>query len=159
MPITPLHMGVLAPINHYFPKKVSNISFALVTLWADGNAILYYAFGLEPPGELHGMTHTFAGAMALALVVGLVGALCGAKKWPWILGAFLAGITHVLLDALVHPEMNPLFPIAGNSMYIGNMPMVSLALLPFCIWLTLQYVSYSRVWLQKHLGETADENS
>jgi len=29
MPIPPLHFGVLAPVNHFFPGKVSVFSFAL----------------------------------------------------------------------------------------------------------------------------------
>jgi len=39
MPLSPLHVGVLAPVNHFFPGKVSNISFVLVTLWIDAQSI------------------------------------------------------------------------------------------------------------------------
>jgi hypothetical protein len=49
MPLTPLHFGVLAPVNHFLPGKVSLVSFTLINLWMDGNAILYYGFGLSRP--------------------------------------------------------------------------------------------------------------
>jgi hypothetical protein len=32
MPITPLHFGVLAPVNYLFPGKVSVVSFTLINL-------------------------------------------------------------------------------------------------------------------------------
>lgn len=47
MPITPLHFGLLAPINHFAPGKVSNVSFILATLLIDSNAIMYYVFGVQ----------------------------------------------------------------------------------------------------------------
>ena len=153
MPITPLHLGILAPINHLLPGKVNNLSFWLVTLWLDASAIAYYAFDLEM-GEFHGPeTHSFIAAAALAGLVGMLGLGYYVFKelfWSalqensertlaWLCGAYLAGFSHILLDAMVHSEMLPFAPIPGNPFYWGGMEPISLLLLPFTIWLTSQY--------------------
>lgn len=145
MPITPLHFGILAPINHFAPGKVSNVSFILVNLLMDGNAIMYYAFNVSHLLDLHGRGHTLVDALLWA---GLI-ALFGLRSQKWIFGAFLGGISHILLDMLVHPEMNPLFPIDGNPFYMGWMEPLSMALLPLTVWLIVQYVSGSLSWVRK----------
>lgn len=153
MPITLLHLSILAPLNHWLPGKVNNLSFWLVTLWLDASAIGYYALGLEM-GEFHGPeTHSFIAAVALAGMVSCVGVLymlwvaakqarttlAAGQPWPWVLGAFLGGMTHILLDAMVHSEMLPFAPIPGNPFYWGGMEPVSLLLVPLTIWLIAQY--------------------
>lgn len=155
MPITPLHAGVLAPLNHFFPGKFNNLAFILVTLWLDASAIAYYALGLEM-GEMHGpLTHSFMGAMLLSTIVSCVGVIwmfwlmalraqaprLNQEHVPWIAGAFLGGMTHILLDAMVHVEMLPICPLDGNPFYWGGMEPVSLLLVAPLIWLIAQYVS------------------
>lgn len=153
MPITPLHLGILAPINHLLPGKVNNLAFWIVTLWLDASAIGYYAFGLEM-GEFHGPeTHSFIASAAIAGMVSCIGVLymlwvaatqarttlAAGQPWPWVLGALLGGMTHILLDAMVHSEMLPIHPLPGNPFYWGGMEPVSILLVPLTIWLTSQY--------------------
>lgn len=155
MPITPLHLGLLAPLNHWLPRRVSNISFLIVTLWLDASAIAYYALGLEM-GEFHGPeSHSLIAALAISSMVAIAGALwmlwlaalrnqatrAKGQPWPWVVGAFLGGISHILLDAMVHSEMMPFYPEPGNPFYWGGMDVISLALLIPFIWLITQYVS------------------
>ena len=151
MPITPLHLGLLAPLNHWLPGKVNNLSFWLVTLWLDASAIAYYALGLDM-GEFHGPeSHSFVAASALSGVVAIMGMLWftlmstkrdrGERAVAWVVGAYLAGFSHILLDAMTHSEMLPFHPKPGNPFYWGGMEWVSLILLPLFIWLTVQFVS------------------
>ena len=153
MPITPLHLGILAPLNHWLPGKVNNLSFWLVTLWLDASAIAYYAFGLEV-GEFHGPeTHSFIAAMAMASVIGVLGFMFYVirefmrpglinqdRAMSWFASAYLGGFSHILLDAMVHSEMLPFHPLPGNPFYWGGMEPVSLLLVPLAIWLISQYV-------------------
>ena len=82
MPFTPLHFGLLAPINYVAPKKVSNASFVLVDLWMDGDAIQVVIHGTPFPS--HGTQPSWSPAKcsassedwACALSVG-----CGARGW------------------------------------------------------------------------------
>lgn len=153
MPITPLHLGMLAPLNHWFPGKVNNLAFWIVTLWLDASAIAYYAFGLEM-GEFHGpTTHSFIAAGAIAGVVTVLGMFCislkylwhnvdiGPQVFSWAAGAFLGGMTHILLDAMVHSEMLPIHPLPGNPFYWGGMEWITGILIPPLVWLIAQYVS------------------
>ena len=144
MPLTPLHFGVLAPVNHFFPGKASLVSFTLINLWMDGNAILYFGFGLDRP-ELHGPeTHSLLAALVLASIMAIV----GFRSRKWVIGAYLGGLSHVLLDMLVHSEMQPLYPIHWNPFYAGMMEPLSLILLPFMIWFCFQVVRFSVEWLR-----------
>lgn len=144
MPITPLHLGVLAPINHFAPNKVSNVSFILVNLLIDAKSILFVLTG---EGAIsHGAEHSFMGALVFATLV----AMFGFRSEKWVFGAYLGGVTHILLDMLVHPEMAPFDPMmVGNPFYMGWMEPVSLLLLPLSIWFIAQCVSYVRESSQK----------
>lgn len=154
MPITPLHLGLLAPLNHWLPGKVNNLAFWIVTLWLDASAIAYYALGLEM-GEFHGPeTHSFIAAGAIAGVVAVLGFAWYVahdlyhharnneqKAYAWCSGAFLGGMSHILLDAMVHSEILPLHPLPGNPFYWGGMSWISLILVPPLVWLISMYVS------------------
>lgn len=144
MPITPLHFGVLAPINYFAPNKVSNVSFILVNLWIDSLAIINWFSGLALP-EHNEENHTLAGVMLIVVFIAFI----GMRSMKWFLGAFLGAISHIVLDSLVHLDMNPLNPYQGNPFYLGWMEPLSITLLPFLIWLIVQYVSYSRDYLKK----------
>lgn len=147
MPITPLHFGVLAPINHFAKSKVSNVSFILVNLILDFDSIMFVLTG---DGSIkHGPEHSFMGALFFSTLVGMF----GVRSWKWVIGAYLGGFTHIALDMLVHPEMVPLDPwMTGNPFYMGWMEPLSLVLLPFTVWLTAQYVSGIRGLIQKYLA-------
>jgi hypothetical protein len=135
MPITPLHFGVLAPINHFAKDKVSNVSFIIVNVWLDGASIRHALFGA---GDYSHEGHTFYSALVLAAIVSIF----GFKSRKWIYGAFLGGISHILLDMLVHTDMEPLYPfVSGNPFYMGLMEPLSLILLPFMLWFIAQCVS------------------
>lgn len=154
MPITPLHLGVLAPINHYHKGKVSIFSFTLINLWMDGSSILYATFGLGDYN--HGPeSHSFLAALILAIVVSLL----RARKPAWVLGAFIGGLSHVSLDMLVHVDMTPFYPLLGNPVPSVGMEPVSLVLLVLTSWLIAQYVSYSLDWVQRWKEGHSDENS
>jgi hypothetical protein len=148
MPITPLHFGVLAPVNHWLPGKVSVVSFTLINLWMDANAILYFTFDLDLPGELHDpSTHSFLAVGISVLFITIL-----RFKWSrkWFYGALYGGVTHVILDMLIHPEMRPFYPIHWNPFYLGAHEPLSLLLVPFLVWFIAQSVSTARQKVQKY---------
>lgn len=145
MPVTPLHFGVLAPLNYFAPNKVSNVSFILVNLWIDAIAIQSWFLDLPLPSHDEG-NHTLPGAVLIAVLVSVP----GIRSWKWVLGAFFGAISHILLDMLVHPEMVPFSPIKGNPFYMGWMTPLSLALLPLTVWLIAQYVSGTLGWVRRN---------
>jgi membrane-bound metal-dependent hydrolase YbcI (DUF457 family) len=145
MPITVLHAGVLAPVNHLAPGKVSAWSFLAVNLLIDGNAILYTLFDIGHLTDWHGDTHTLPGVLIAAIFVSVF----RITSQSWLYGAYLGAATHLLLDGLVHPEMQPFAPfIWGNPIYMGWIEGLSLVLLPLTVWFIFQIVSDSLAWLR-----------
>ncbi len=142
MPITPLHFGVLAPINHYHPGKVSNVSFVLANVWMDAHSIIYTLTGY---GAISHDDHVFWWALLMTPLIGIF-------KWTraWWLGAFVGSTSHILLDMLVHQDMSPFDPfIEGNPFYLGLMQPLSAGLLVLFAWLLAQYVSATGRWMGK----------
>lgn len=137
MPITPLHLGILAPINHWLPGRVSNVSFILMTLLIDSDAILYFVFGVNSTGLHSPATHSFVGVSIIIAII----AACGFWSKRWVYGVVLGGYTHILVDMLVHSEMLPLYPYNDNPFFIGAMDWISLLLIAPLVWLIVQYVS------------------
>jgi membrane-bound metal-dependent hydrolase YbcI (DUF457 family) len=78
-------------------------------------------------GSLHETpSHTLLGALILGLLLSVV----KPRTLSWCLGSFLGAITHVLLDAVVHTDVQPFSPFsAWNPLYIeGSMGWLSLVL-------------------------------
>lgn len=144
MPITPLHFGLLAPVNHFRPTRVAVIPFILVNVWIDSLAILAWLQNLPLPSHDEA-NHTYLGALVLGTIV----AALGVRSWRWVLGAYLGGFSHIFLDSLVHPEMSPLHPVLGNPFYMGWLEPLSWALLPLTAWFIVQSVSCTLDWVRK----------
>lgn len=145
MPITPLHFGVLAPINHFAPGKVSNVSFIIANLWMDQSSIIFTIFGY---GAISHADHVFWWAFVMAAFIGIF-------RWTraWWLGALIGSTSHIALDMLVHVDMSPFEPwIVGNPFYLGLMEPLSAVLLVLSGWLIAQYVSGIRGCVQNILA-------
>lgn len=139
MPITPLHMGLLAPAVHLWGLKRTwpvLVSFTLVNLWLDLDAIFAWLEGQPLPSHDEPW-HTMHGALLFAGFISVFGFL----SWRWISGAFYGAVSHIYLDGMVHPEMQPFVDTQpGNPIYMDAMVPVSLSLLPLTIWLVVLIV-------------------
>ena len=146
MPITPLHLGVLAPIRGLAERKGVQISFwafLWVNLVIDAEAIKAWAFHMPLPDHPW-QTHSFLSATFAGLLIVILGVTTRRPWYPsksWVLGAFLGAYTHILLDMLVHPEMEPFYPIKGNPFYVGWREPLCAVLLMGLGWVIAQYVS------------------
>jgi membrane-bound metal-dependent hydrolase YbcI (DUF457 family) len=131
----------MAPFFHWKRSWATLVAFTLVNLWIDSMAIEAVLTGQPLPGhdEPH---HTLVGALMVGVLVALPAVLPGLRSVGWMVGAFFGAVSHIFLDALVHPEMQPFEPvILGNPLYLGAMLQVSVALMPLTIWLIVQCVS------------------
>lgn len=145
MPITPLHFGLMAPVNHWSHNKLGLVSFVLINIWLDLTNIMR-ALANFPLMDHTDTWHTLEGALLSAAAFTLVGILSTA----WVLGAYFGALSHILLDALVHREMHPFAPwMKGNPLFMDWMEPLSMALLPLTVWFIFQCVSYSLGWARK----------
>ena len=138
MPITPFHFGPAAAVKAAAPRHFSFTMFVFTNVVIDVEPLY---FMLIEDWPIHRFCHTYLGATVAALACFFIGPpVCSwalrlwnsrldeaQARWlgvetriaalPALTGALIGGWSHVLLDSLMHPDMNPLAPFAkGNAM-------------------------------------------
>jgi hypothetical protein len=132
MPITPFHFGAGALIKCVAPARISWTVFALANILIDLEPILLFVFTGDPA---HPWLHTLPGAIGVALVAASAGRRpCEAfLRWwnrqlsptqaTWLAaetrimraaawaGALLGTLSHILLDAIMHADVRPFWPL------------------------------------------------
>lgn len=146
MPITPLHLGLLAPIEAKYPNKVSHVAFLGASLIMDARAIAYHGLGVGAPIlQYHPpTTHSLLAAVLIASLLALV-----RRQRAWVIGAYLGAVSHILLDGFVHSDLSPLYPMAGNPLYWNGYHWVSGILSVLFVWLLLQYVDAIKPYIHR----------
>ena len=133
MPFTPFHMG-----PGIFIKAVLQGSFSLMVFgWAQ------IVMDIQPltvlitgNGHLHGFSHTYVGATLLAIFSGLSGKylseiglrMLGISKSDrpirisWRVSfssAFIGAYSHVVLDSVMHRDVEPYYPLSQENGLLG----------------------------------------
>jgi hypothetical protein len=125
MPITPFHFGPGAALHALAPRHVSFLAFCAANVVIDVESLYNLVYRREP---VHAFLHTYVGA---TLVWGGLAALFWlALRLPAIaerirltlrqvaLGALLGAYSHVLLDSVMHVDIQPLQPLsAANALH------------------------------------------
>ena len=133
MPFTPFHMGAALIVKPGLNRNFSVITFGLAQVAMDIEPGVGMLTGAE---VLHGPTHTVLGALAIGYLVMLIAPrICNflLRKWnkevnhhklPWLVqgettsktalagGAFFGTLSHVVLDSLMHHDIQPLMPFS-----------------------------------------------
>lgn len=143
MPLTPFHLAVGLPARKFISMK----AFIIVNILIDLEPGLILFFGMDSLGyQLHQGMHTFGGA-TLAVVVTLF--LCipfKVKALPYLYGAALGGYSHILLDALVHWDVQPFAPfLHGNPMFLDLDPSVTITCAIVLTYYLVKWVESLRV--------------
>lgn len=143
MPVTPFHVGPAVLVKAVAPRWFSLGVFALVQVVIDIEPVWNILRGRYP---VHAHLHTLVGATLVGLAAALPGKYlvsavnavvrlrladeAGIPPWllaqfgpvPWpaaLLGALAGGLSHPLLDALIHPDVAPFAPWRpGNPFYL-----------------------------------------
>ena len=88
---------------------------------------------LTGEGELHGLSHTYAGATAIAVVAALTGKYLGEiglrilkmgsyNPISWkvaFASAFIGTYSHVFIDSFMHSDMKPFYPFSQQNFFVG----------------------------------------
>lgn len=133
MPITPFHMGPGMLIKALLQGCFSLIIFGWAQLLMDIQPILVVLTG---KGNLHGFSHTYIGATLIAIFSVITGrwvyqAIMAFIKKDFsdyqkklfdvpktlalrvcVLSAFIGTYSHVLLDSIMHADVEPYYPIS-----------------------------------------------
>ena len=128
MPFTPLHMGPGVLVKAVLQGGFSLTVFGWAQIVMDIQPLVALLTG---EGQLHGFTHTYLGAAPLAVLSALTGKYLGELglrllkmpqdlpiRWPVAFGsAFVGAYSHVLLDSVMHADVEPYAPFStGNGL-------------------------------------------
>jgi membrane-bound metal-dependent hydrolase YbcI (DUF457 family) len=149
LPFTAFHFGPGLALKGAGAPVFSWSAFAAVQVLIDCET-LYYLLRHEYP--VHRFFHSFLGATAAGLVAAilcLVIVRMSTVRSPWliaplvgststargefsslgvIVGGFIGGVSHPLLDAIMHPDVRPFMPWSDNNPFLGLIGAVQLHL-------------------------------
>ncbi|MFZ6801644.1 metal-dependent hydrolase [Undibacterium sp. Di24W] len=154
MPITPFHFGPGAAVQALFPQRVSFIAFALSNVLLDFEPAYYMLNGQFP---LHRFFHSFFGSTFIIPVVVLIFAVMRKlqQRVAWFpdlynwsglsitqvsLGATIGVYSHIVLDGIMHSDIQPFAPFGSMNPFLHLLPLnilhwlcIVAALLAFCV--------------------------
>ena len=132
MPFTPLHMGPGILIKALLQGSFSLMVFGWAQIVMDIQPLFVLVTG---EGHLHGFSHTYIGATLLAILSALSGKYLseiGLKIlelsdklnpvniawWVAFVSAFIGTYSHVVLDSIMHGDVEPFYPLSqANSLH------------------------------------------
>ena len=130
MPFTPFHMGPGLLLKALLQSSFSLMVFGWAQIVMDIQPLVVLVAG---QGHLHGFSHTYLGAILFGLGSAMTGKyiaeyglrLMGQARylpvrWPVAIGSALIGsVSHVLLDSLMHADVEPFSPFVLTNPFLG----------------------------------------
>jgi len=133
MPFTPLHMGPGILVKALLQGSFSLMVFGWSQIVMDIQPLVVLLTG---EGHLHGFSHTFVGASLLGVAATLSGKYLSeigliilgvAKKgnpikiawWVAFVSAFIGTFSHVILDSVMHGDVEPFYPFSFSNDLFG----------------------------------------
>jgi membrane-bound metal-dependent hydrolase YbcI (DUF457 family) len=129
MPVTPFHFGVGLAAKASAPTRVSFLAFVASQVVIDCESA-YFLFTRGYP--IHRVLHTFIVAVPVSILVGASVSIvwrwwCSTGHraawlpiaetafWSCVLGGAIGGLTHPLLDGVMHEDIRPLWPFSDAN--------------------------------------------
>lgn len=162
MPFTPIHMGSGILIKALMQSSFSLMVFGWTQIVMDIQPLIVLLSG---EGHLHGFSHTYIGASVLAVFAGVTGKyLSQVGLWilkvtpsytesiPWwvvFISAFIGSYSHVLLDSVMHTDVQPFYPLSISNPFLGLLSVSALHKLCLYSGLVGAGVYYFLNWRRK----------
>ncbi len=139
MPFTPVHMGPGLLIKGILQSSFSLMVFGWTQIVMDIQPLIIMIIG---HGHVHGFTHTYLGAILIAIFAALTGKylseiglkILGTSSenpikilwWVCFLSAFMGSFSHVFLDSIMHIDVEPFFPVTLANQFYGIISITTL---------------------------------
>lgn len=136
MPITPFHFGPGALLQSVAPRHVSFLSFCAANVLIDLESLYNLVYRQHP---VHAFFHTYVGATLVVAGVAVMFFVCGwfaRRFWlpnffGWrsltinqvLAGGALGAYTHIVLDSVMHKDIQPLAPFSSSNQLLGIVPL------------------------------------
>ncbi|MCF6257739.1 MAG: metal-dependent hydrolase [Gammaproteobacteria bacterium] len=171
MPFTPFHMGPGILVKALLQGSFSLMVFGWAQIIMDIQPLFVLITG---DGHLHGFSHTYVGATLLAVFSALSGKYLseiGLKiigisdrstsgstpvKITWgiaFISAFIGTYSHVILDSIMHSDVEPFYPFSQENEILGLITIPQLHML--CIYSALAggIIYYSVQYVRKKYNQ------
>jgi membrane-bound metal-dependent hydrolase YbcI (DUF457 family) len=179
MPFTPFHMGPGILIKALLQGSFSLMVFGWAQIVMDIQPLFVLLTG---EGHLHGFSHTYIGATLLAIFSALSGKylselglkLIGIVEksnpvnivwWVAFVSAFIGTFSHVVLDGIMHSDVEPFYPLSQANSLLGLISVSELhqfclysALIGAAVYYSVQYVAkknnqgdYDILWITSEI--------
>lgn len=132
MPFTPFHLGPGAIVKAAAGRHFSFMVYGGTQVLMDIEPLIGI---LQRKPILHGYTHTILGALVIGTVAGFIGKPISAfvlkrlkiphYEFTWtaaFAGAYVGAYSHVMLDAVMHGDMSPWWPVISGNHLLGVIP-------------------------------------
>ena len=145
MPFTPFHMGPGIAIKAMLQGSFSLMVFGYTQVLMDLQPLVALLTGAA---QLHGFSHTYLGALLIAGFAAATGkglsewglrwlGISAANplqiSWPVSIGSALIGaFSHVVLDSVMHLDMQPYYPFSESNHLLHVISVAQLQSL--CMW-------------------------
>jgi len=143
VPFTPFHMGPGLLVKALLQGSFSLMVFGWAQIIMDIQPLVVLLTG---EGQLHGFSHTYIGATLIGIGSALTGKYATefslrfigeARYLPinWsvaFISAFIGSFSHVLLDSVMHADVEPFSPFMLNNPLLGFIS--DEALHKFCLY-------------------------
>jgi hypothetical protein len=143
VPFTPLHMGPGILLKAILQGSFSLMMFGWAQIIMDLQPL---AVLLTGHGHLHGFSHTYIGASLIGAVSALTGKYAAEItprmfeqhrllpiSWPVaIVSAFIGSYSHVLIDSVMHGDLQPFAPFNMSNPFLGWVSVSTLH--KFCLY-------------------------
>ncbi|MFL0803351.1 MAG: hypothetical protein K6L81_06510 [Agarilytica sp.] len=135
MPFTPIHMGPGILIKGVLQGSFSLMIFGWSQIIMDIQPLIVMLSG---EGHIHGFSHTYIGATLIAIFSAITGKhLSQFGLWvlrieqsihcniPWLvvfISAFIGSYSHVVLDSVMHSDVQPFYPFTLSNSLLAIIP-------------------------------------
>jgi membrane-bound metal-dependent hydrolase YbcI (DUF457 family) len=136
VPITPFHFGPGAALHAIAPRQISFLAFCAVNVAIDVESLYNMVSG---HARIHGFLHSLLGATLVVVAASALfrpawslvrRALSPELAHPLppsmravVAGAILGGYTHVVLDGVMHSDVQPFEPFSASNPLLGIVPL------------------------------------
>lgn len=172
MPFTPFHIGPGIAFKALLHSSFSLMVFGWAQIVMDIQPLIVM---VSDEGHLHGFSHTYIGATLLALLSGLTGKYLAEiglfvldlnRQWSvkiswWVtfLSAFIGTYSHVVLDSLVHGDVEPFYPFTRSNNLLGILSVSALHQLCVYSGLAGAALYYTMSWYRKRRREDSKKSA
>jgi len=161
VPFTPFHLGPGVAFKAIGGRRFSFMVFGGSQVLMDIEPLIGI---LRDSPVLHGYTHTLAGAVLIGAVAALVGKPIGTyvlerlrvphSPMTWLSamsGAFVGTLSHVVMDAVMHGDMRPWWPLSSANGLLHLASIERLHLICLALGAIGMIVTAGRALLQRRL--------